>query len=377
MKVLLLGDIMPSGDRSGKPIVVSKRLNKYLLSFDFKVATFESALGKYEDIDETKQPKSEVAVWSKKEDLFKLTDLGINVVSLANNHACDCGIDRMLNLRDELSAIGIKTIGAGRNIKEAMQPVILEKDGETLALIGVCEDNPNSLGTLRFATESQGGIYKYDEYRIIEQIKQLKTKFNYVGVVIHWGVEHKWLPELFDVEVGNKMIDAGADMIIGGHPHHIQPMVFYKNKPVYYSLGNFCFPDFCLDKISNVFYPNKDEIEKLPVFSWMAPDRRNFAMLYHWKYYARLGMIGFVELQNGRIRANKCFGKYCKGKLSFSSLGSVHAVVLRLFSLFVGKPSSPKINFRITILKSIIENKVLSLFCKRYRFYQYLKNHND
>jgi len=376
MKVLFVGDIMPSGNCSGNPISVSKRLNNHLSSFDFRVATFESAIGNSGDVDETKQPKSEVAVWSKKEDLIKLTDLGINVVSLANNHACDCGIGMMLNLRDELGAIGIKTIGAGRNIKEAMRPVILEKDGETLALIGVCEDNPNSLGTLRFATEFDGGIYKYDEYRIIEQIRQLKEKYTYVGVVIHWGVEHKWLPELFDVEAGNKMIDAGADMIIGGHPHHIQPMMTYKGRPVFYSLGNFHFPNFCLDKVSNVYYPDEAELKSLPVFSWMAPNKRDFAMIYFWKYYGRLGIVASVFFKKGCVKAKKQFVIYKKGYISFSLIGWWQSMKLNIFSHFVGKNASIRINYLLTFARAIIENKVLAKFMKKYDFNNYISKHN-
>ena len=369
MQVAFIGDFMPSGDQSGKPMIVSKRLKN-------KVATLETAVGTYEEIDEIKRPKSEVAVWSRVEDLLKLTDLNINVVSLANNHACDCGVESMLRLIDTLRNMGITPIGAGRDVKDAMAPAIFEKDGESLAIIACCQDNPRSLGTLHFAEETIGGIYKLDEEVIVSQIHELKKQYTYVAVAVHWGIEHKWLPENYDVAIGQKILEAGADMIIGGHPHHIQPMLIYNNHPIYYSLGNFYFPDFCLDTISNTYYPNENELKQLPVFDWMAPEKRNFSMLYFWKYYARLGILAMIELNKGNIKAHKCFVLYKKGHLSFSSMSCYHDMKLKCLSFFVGKKNSVKINYYITRINFIIEYKILSLFIKKYRFFKYLEKHN-
>jgi poly-gamma-glutamate synthesis protein (capsule biosynthesis protein) len=191
MRISFLGDFMLSGDQAGMPVSVSRRLKRKLDAFDFRVATLETAVGTYADIDEIKMPKSEVAVWSKPEDLHKLLDLNINVVSLANNHACDCGVDSMLRLLDTLRNLGVTPIGGGLNLEEAMKPAVVEKDGESLAIIGCCEDNPDSLGTLHFATDTEGGIYRLDEKVIVPQIQELKRHYNYVAVGIHWGMEHK------------------------------------------------------------------------------------------------------------------------------------------------------------------------------------------
>jgi|GEM_PF-5051878 len=376
MQLAFLGDFMLSGDQAGKQIKISKRLRSKLSKFDVRVATLETAVGTYEDIDDIKMPKSEVAVWSKPEDLNKLKDLNINVVSFANNHACDCGVDSMLELRESLRKLDITPIGAGHNLTEAKEPVVFEKEGESVAIIACCQDNPKSLGTLHFATENKGGIYKLDEDILIPQIQELKKKHTYVAVVIHWGIEHKWLPEIVDVSMGKKLINAGADMIIGGHPHHIQPMVTYKNHPIYYSLGNFYFPDFCLDKVSNVYYPDEEELKNLPVFDWMAPERRKFSMLYFWKYYARLGMIASINLKNETIKAGKRFVLYKKGVLSFSVFELWHSLTLKVFSMFTGKESSIRVNYLITIVRDVIEYKILSRFIKKYGFHNYIKNHN-
>lgn len=376
MRIAFLGDFMPSGDQAGKPVNVSRKLKKKLDSFDLRVATLETAVGSYVDIDEIKMPKSEVAVWSKPEDLQKLLDLSINVVSLANNHACDCGVNSMLQLLDTLRNLGITPIGGGHNLEEAMKPAVVEKDGESVAIIGCCEDNPDALGTLHFATETESGIYRLDEKVIIPQIQELKRHYNYVAVVVHWGVEHIWLPENYDVVIGQKLIDAGADMIIGGHPHHIQPLVMYKKCPIFYSLGNFYFPDFCLDKVSNVYYPEKEKFDRLPVFDWMAPARRNFAMRYFWKYYGRLGMMAMVSINKDNVKYKKDYSKYKNGKLTISKMGITHSVTLSLFSHYVGKESSKRINNRITWLRNLVEYRILGLFCRKYQFFNYLQKHN-
>lgn len=372
MQLAFSGDFMLSGVQAGKQIEVSQKLNSKLSKFDLRVATLETAVGNYDDIDEIKMPKSEVAVWSKPEDLHKLTDLNINVVSLANNHACDCGLDSMLKLLDNLRNLGVTPIGAGHNLEEAMRPAVYEKDDESIAIIACCQDNPKSLGTLHFATENAGGIYKLDEDILIPQIQELKQQYNYVAVVVHWGIEHKWLPEIVDVELGKKLIDAGADMIIGGHPHHIQPQIIYKERPIYFSLGNFYFPDFCLDKISNTYYPDEEEFKRLPVFDWMAPERRNFAMRYFWKYYGRLGIIATIRLRKNTIKATKLFTIYKNGKVSVSLNKMLHTLKLNVFSNYVGKKTSIRVNYLITRLKHIVEYRILSHFIKKYSFFKYL-----
>lgn len=373
MRIVFIGDFMLSGVQSGKQLKVSQRLSNKLSNFDLRVATLETAVGTYHDIDNIKMLKSEVAVWSKPEDLHKLTDLNINVVSLANNHACDCGVDMMLDLRVKLQELGITTIGAGNNQSEAMEPAIFEKDGESVAIIACCQDNPISLRTLHFATENAAGIYKLDEVVLIHQIQELKKKHTYVAVVVHWGIEHKWLPEIIDVDLGEKLIDAGADMIIGGHPHHIQPLVTYKERPIYYSLGNFYFPSFCLDKVSNTYYPEEEELKCLPVFCWMAPERRNFAMRYFWKYYGRLGMIASIGLCEGTINTKKLFSVYKNGRISESLNSILHTFILSTLSRYVGKEKSNKINILITRANHIAECTIFSLFMKKYRFFNYIK----
>ncbi len=376
IRVAFVGDIMLSGNQKGRDIVISHNIKRIFDFFDARVATLETAIGEYKDIDVVKNKKSEVSVWSDEKDLCKLLKLNVNVVSLANNHSCDCGINVMLRSKLILTNNGITPIGAGTNLTEAMEPAIIRKENESLAIIACCKDCPDALGTLPFASDNEGGLYRLDENIIIPHIKRLKKEYTYVAVVVHWGLEHQWLPEIDDVEIANKIIAAGADAIIGGHPHHIQPIGLVKKVPIYYSLGNFYFPDFCLDKISNTYYPSEEEYSKLPVFDWMAPDVRNFAMLYFWKYYGRLGIVALLDFSKTKIRARKVYSIYNNGLLSKSSVGFIHSLNLSILQIFIGRRISSKINRRVTIIRYLFESKVLSIFNKKYDFFNYVKKHN-
>ena len=358
---------------AGTNVSLSKHIQTLLKGCDLRVATLETAVGEYDEIDDIKSPQAEVAVWSKYSDLHKLADLNINIVSLANNHACDCGVNAMLRLKENLCRNGIFAIGGGHTLFEAMQPAIFKNKEESIAIISCCKDDPKSLGTLHFASENEGGIYRLDEKIILPQITQLKQRFNHVAVVVHWGIEHRWLPELEDVEIAKKMIDAGADMIIGGHPHHIQPCLMYRNRPICYSLGNFHFPDFCLNEISNVYYPDEKETDQLPQFDWMAPERRNFSMRYFWKYFGRLGMMAIVKTKNNDVILKQKFSIYNNGKISNSFCQFIHRWALIMFSHFVGKRNSVLLNYYISRVNHIVEYKLLALFVKKYDFWSYMK----
>lgn len=374
MIIHFFGDIMPSGIYSGKQITLSSKIDQIITKSDCRVATLETAVGEYQDIDAVKQPNTEVSVWSFESDLDKLKKLRINVVTLANNHANDCGIERLLALKKKLNELGIATIGAGKNLEEASKPYVFELGGKTLAIIGVCQNNPDSLGTLQYASENSAGVYEYNEIFLKNQIRDLKCVYNYVAIVIHWGIEHMWLPELKDVDIAEKLIDAGADAIIGGHPHHIQPVLDYKTRPVYYSLGNFFFPDFYLDKNSNTFYPPSNDAKKLPTFDWMAPGRRHFSMKYFWKYYGRLGMIAELNFDS-KISFTKHYSLLTANSLT-SKRAPITNFILLSFIHLVGKGISIKINKCITVFTHLFEHRFLGLFIKKYQFFKYIKKNN-
>ncbi len=162
---------------------------------------------------------------------------GFDVLSLANNHAMDYGTIALLDTIKILKANKIHTIGAGRNLKEARRPIIFRKKDLRVGFLAYCFVYMEHF----CADEKRSGIVPGRMSLITEDIKKLKETANIVIVSFHWGKEYSIRPSDFQVKIAHQTIDAGADLIIGHHPHVLQAMEFYKDKPIFYSLGNFIF----------------------------------------------------------------------------------------------------------------------------------------
>ena len=372
MRFCVLGDIMPGGVYTGSQIIKSKGLQNYINNFDLRIATLESAIGSYPNYNKEKcEYGGQVCVWSHDSDLNKLKDLNINVVSLANNHTGDFGEEGLKHLLIKLDELGVSYIGAGENIEKASKPFVYREKDTTYAFIAVCQDSIDKLGYIDYATDNSWGVYKYDE-SCLTHIKTLKKEYDYVFVIVHWGLEHRWLPEKEVVEFSKEMIDAGADGIIGDHPHHIQPRTLYKGKFIYYSLGNFFFPEIYVNDQSNVFYPSEHEKSSLPTFNRF-PIKRNFSMKYYWSYYGRLGMIADISIENGKVCSEY--------KLSLLNNDTIHIshnikirIYLRLLEKIIKKEKNiPIVNKILAKIEYIYFYKIKSIFNKKYQFYQYIK----
>ncbi len=182
-------------------------------------------------------------IYAKDVDVNKLRALNIDVVSLANNHVFDLGPEGIQHTIDVLDNAGIKHCGAGMNLEEAARPVVVELDGKKIAFIAFCDWRPETTGWCLMATEDSAGVNPlYDEH-VEKQIKEAKSKYDYVAVIPHWGREHTYWPTNNVYKLADKMIEWGADIIFGGHTHRIQPVVLRKKKCVAYSMGNFLFID--------------------------------------------------------------------------------------------------------------------------------------
>jgi len=162
-----------------------------------------------------------------------LKKANFTVVSLANNHIMDFGIIALKDTLKSLSSVGIRYVGAGYNLELARQPLILKKNGLTfifLAYIGVSGATKNTAGPAP-------GKLQY----IRQDIKKYKCSDNIIIVSIHWGIEFCLFPASIEISLGRKMIDFGADIVLGHHPHIFQPVERYKTGLIAYSLGNFVF----------------------------------------------------------------------------------------------------------------------------------------
>jgi poly-gamma-glutamate synthesis protein (capsule biosynthesis protein) len=199
------------------------------------------------------------------ENVEVLKELGVDVVNLANNHVYDYGKQALLDTFDTLDAAEIPYFGAGRNLEEAMQPYYVEIDGKVVAFVAASRAEKNKMTPQ--ATEDEPGILRcYDTSLFIEEIQEAKEQADFVLAYVHWGTEYS--NELEDVqrETARAYLDAGADVIIGAHPHCLQGMEFYDGKPIVYSLGNYWFNSKTLDTmLLNLHFSGDGTSDKLEV----------------------------------------------------------------------------------------------------------------
>lgn len=190
-------------------------------------------------------------------------------VSVANNHSGDYGRAAFAEQLDLLSAGGLPYFGGGRNLAEAHTPLIVERKGIRLALLGYNEVELESFA----ATEHlPGHAWSHDE-RVAADIAGARQQADFVIVYPHWGWEYQSEPSDRQRELARLMIDAGADLVVGGHPHVTQTVEYYKEKLIVYSLGNFVFDDFLdvppdLDEPSRRSWVLRVTIDKKGVRQW-------------------------------------------------------------------------------------------------------------
>lgn len=177
-----------------------------------------------------------------------LHDLGVDVAVLANNHIYDFGETGLLDTLDTLSGAGIPFVGAGENLKEASDPIYFIINDIKIAVVAATQierlDNPDTKG----ATETSAGVFRcWNPEKLYETVSMAKENSDFVIVYIHWGTENVTEPDWAQLEQAPKLAQAGADLIIGDHPHCLQGITYYEDTPVIYSLGNFWFNSKTVD----------------------------------------------------------------------------------------------------------------------------------
>lgn len=180
-----------------------------------------------------------------------LADMGVDIVSLANNHCYDFGEAGLLDTLNTLKEAKIPYAGAGRNLEEAVKPVYYIVNDMKIAFVSATQierlDNPDTPG----ATENTAGVFRcWNPEKLYEVVTEAKGNSDFVVVYIHWGTENVTEPDWAQLAQAPKLAEAGADLIIGDHPHCLQGMQYFGEVPVIYSLGNFWFnsrvTDTCL-----------------------------------------------------------------------------------------------------------------------------------
>ncbi|WP_374020282.1 CapA family protein [Paenibacillus thiaminolyticus] len=170
-----------------------------------------------------------------------MSDAGIDLVNLANNHSMDQGEEGLLDTFAALKDVHLPYVGAGHDAEEAFTPVLLESQGIKLAFLGFTRVVPE---VSWYAGKNKPGLattYDGMKEKAAEAIAKAKEQADLVVVIAHWGKEKVDFPENYQRELARLYIDAGADLIVGGHPHVLQGLEQYKGKWIAYSLGNFIF----------------------------------------------------------------------------------------------------------------------------------------
>lgn len=174
------------------------------------------------------------------ENVQLMLDLGVDIVSLANNHAYDYGPDALLDTLETLDNAGILRVGAGKNLAEASETKYIELDGLKTAFIS--GTRVEWVEFTKGATETEPGVFRtVDPELLYQRVREARAEADLVIVYIHWGIEGVDYLEEYQQTVGKQLIDEGADAVIGDHTHCLQGVELYKGKPIIYSLGNYWF----------------------------------------------------------------------------------------------------------------------------------------
>jgi poly-gamma-glutamate synthesis protein (capsule biosynthesis protein) len=165
------------------------------------------------------------------------TYAGVDVLNLANNHAGDYGPTALLDTLAYVRRFGMKSVGAGRNSAAAHKPRAVERFGLRIAFVGFSDINPASFG----AGPSSPGTAFASHAAIRAGVRRARKQAPIVVATFHWGVERSHSPDGRQRGFAGAALGAGADAVIGAHPHVLQPIERRGRKLVAYSLGNFVF----------------------------------------------------------------------------------------------------------------------------------------
>ena len=187
-------------------------------------------------------------------DAAYLNDLGVDLVSLANNHAYDYGMQALVDTFDAIDSAGVEYVGAGMNDKEACKPIYYIVNNQKIAVLSATQiekgDSPDTRGA---GTDTPGVFRCWKPDALLEQIRTAKENSDFVIVYIHWGTESQVETDWAQDEQAPMIAEAGADLIIGDHPHILQRLGTVRGTPIIYSLGNFWFnsktQDTCLVQV--------------------------------------------------------------------------------------------------------------------------------
>jgi poly-gamma-glutamate synthesis protein (capsule biosynthesis protein) len=243
----LVGDIMlgrgVAAANPGDPGAALAPLRRRLAAADVTVGNLESTLS-----DDGAPRQGDDSFAADPAVVDDLAAAGFDVLSLANNHTGDYGPSALRTTVRLLGDSPIRGVGAGRNARAAWRPVVVEHAGQTFGFVAF-----NAIGETPRATTTRPGVAEVrmrprtgplsaaDLARVSGVVERLARRVDAVVVLPHWGTQYTSQPVLDQRRVGRALVDAGADIVVGGHPHWVQGIQLRRGRPVVHSLGNFVF----------------------------------------------------------------------------------------------------------------------------------------
>lgn len=216
-------------------------IKKTVIDSDLVIGNLECLAKGVKGENLLKWPRLETSL----ETLNYLKNINLGLATLANNHVYDHLEDGFKKTTNFLFSQNIKYIGASLNNNSSADHLIITLNNIKFCILNyVTKDtNPNP----PINTSINLNIFELD--CVIDDINKYKDNVDYVILTLHWGgrVEGGFFPDWDQPKIARKLIDAGADLIVGHHSHTIQPYEIYKGKYIFYSLGNFCFSDFVFE----------------------------------------------------------------------------------------------------------------------------------
>ena len=247
--VRVVGDVMLGrrvGDRArtaGDPIAPLRPMAGFLRGADLTVATLESTLS-----DDGPPQQGGDSFAAPPEVLAGLHRVGVDALSLANNHTGDYGEGALLATLDAVAESPVRGFGAGRDLAEASRGTVLRRHGLRVALLGF-----NAIGETPLATPSAPGalsvrmpprtgpLVASDLDHVARRVRALAADADVVVVLPHWGTQYTHEAEPVQSHVARRLVRAGADLVVGGHPHWVQGLELHRGAVIAHSLGNYVF----------------------------------------------------------------------------------------------------------------------------------------
>ncbi|MFY0545051.1 CapA family protein [Brevibacillus sp. H7] len=237
--IAITGDILL--DKS-----VGRQIDRYGVDYPFQktaelLRKADLTVGNLETSVSTrgKPEQKEYAYRSKPQTLQGLVNAGFDVVNLANNHTLDYGVEALFDTMEHLQKNKIGFTGAGRNEAEAFSPFLKTIKGKKVAVIGLSHVLPNARWFAR--KNSPGLAHAYSEEPMMSYVKKAVQQSDYTVAVLHWNLEYKDVPEPYARKLAKQLIDNGVDAVVGSHSHSLMGIEYYKQAPIFYSVGNFVF----------------------------------------------------------------------------------------------------------------------------------------